>query len=29
VSVVRAEGLSIPGIMETSLEKAIEGIRID
>lgn len=29
VSVVRAEGLSIPGIMETSLEKAIEDIRID
>ncbi|SDQ31155.1 FMN-dependent NADH-azoreductase [Chryseobacterium soldanellicola] len=29
VSVFRAEGLSIPGIQETSLEKAIEGITID
>ncbi|WP_080777860.1 FMN-dependent NADH-azoreductase [Chryseobacterium phocaeense] len=29
VSVFRAEGLAIPGIQETSLEKAIEGIRID
>lgn len=29
VSVFRAEGLSIPGIMETSLEKAIENITID
>ncbi|ROH95595.1 FMN-dependent NADH-azoreductase [Chryseobacterium daecheongense] len=29
ISVFRAEGLSIPGIMETSLEKAIEGITID
>lgn len=29
VSVFRAEGLAIPGIMETSLEKAIKGISID
>ncbi|NML57852.1 FMN-dependent NADH-azoreductase [Chryseobacterium cheonjiense] len=29
VSVFRAEGLSIPGIQETSMEKAIEGITID
>lgn len=29
VSVFRAEGLAIPGIMENSLEKAIEGIAID
>jgi FMN-dependent NADH-azoreductase len=29
VSVFRAEGLAIPGIQETSLEKAIEGITID
>ncbi len=29
VSVFRAEGLSIPGIQETALEKAIEGITID
>lgn len=29
VSVFRAEGLSIPGIQETSLEKAIEAITID
>lgn len=29
VSVFRAEGLAIPGIMETSLEKAIDGISID
>ncbi|MBO9672144.1 MAG: NAD(P)H-dependent oxidoreductase [Sphingobacteriaceae bacterium] len=29
VSVFRAEGLAIPGIMETSLEKAIQGITID
>lgn len=29
VSVFRAEGLSIPGIMETSLEKAIDNITID
>ncbi|UZT96866.1 NAD(P)H-dependent oxidoreductase [Chryseobacterium fluminis] len=29
VSVFRAEGLSIPGIQETSLEKAIEEITID
>lgn len=29
ISVFRAEGLSIPGIMETSLEKAIGGISID
>ncbi|MFC3160571.1 FMN-dependent NADH-azoreductase [Chryseobacterium arachidis] len=29
VSVFRAEGLAIPGIMENSLEKAIEGITID
>jgi len=28
-SVFRAEGLAIPGIMETSLEKAIEAITID
>lgn len=28
-TVFRAEGLSIPGIMENSLEKAIEGITID
>ncbi len=29
ISVFRAEGLSIPGIMENSLEKAVEGITID
>jgi len=29
VSVVRAEGLALPGIQENSLEKAIEGITID
>jgi FMN-dependent NADH-azoreductase len=29
VSVFRAEGLSIPGIQETAMEKAIEGITID
>ncbi|WP_293946164.1 MULTISPECIES: FMN-dependent NADH-azoreductase [unclassified Sphingobacterium] len=29
ISVFRAEGLSIPGIMETSLEKAINNIAID
>ncbi|PUV24994.1 MULTISPECIES: FMN-dependent NADH-azoreductase [Sphingobacterium] len=29
ISVFRAEGLSIPGIMETSLERAIENIAID
>lgn len=29
VSVFRAEGLAIPGIMETSLEKAIDNITID
>lgn len=29
VSVFRAEGLAIPGIMETSLEKAIDNIIID
>lgn len=29
ITVFRAEGLSIPGIMENSLEKAIEGITID
>ena len=29
ISVFRAEGLSIPGIMETSLEKAINNITID
>jgi len=29
VSVFRAEGLSIPGIMENSLEKAIESVVID
>lgn len=29
VNVFRAEGLSIPGIMETAVEKAIEGITID
>lgn len=29
VSVFRAEGLAIPGIQETSLEKAIEAIAID
>lgn len=29
ISVFRAEGLSIPGIMETSLEKAINKIAID
>lgn len=29
VSVFRAEGLAIPGIMESSLEKAIDGIAID
>ncbi|WP_379965759.1 FMN-dependent NADH-azoreductase [Epilithonimonas sp. UC225_85] len=29
ISVFRAEGLSIPGIMENSLAKAIEGITID
>jgi len=29
VSVFRAEGLSIPGIQETSMEKAIKGITID
>ncbi|MDQ1163568.1 FMN-dependent NADH-azoreductase [Chryseobacterium sp. SORGH_AS 447] len=29
VSVFRAEGLSIPGIMETSLEKAVETMKID
>lgn len=29
VTVFRAEGLSIPGIMENSLEKAIEGITIN
>ncbi|WP_042721614.1 FMN-dependent NADH-azoreductase [Flavobacterium sp. B17] len=28
-TIFRAEGLSIPGIMENSLEKAIEGITID
>lgn len=29
ISIFRAEGLSIPGIMETSLERAIENIAID
>lgn len=29
ISVFRAEGLSIPGVMETSLERAIENIAID
>jgi FMN-dependent NADH-azoreductase len=29
VSVFRAEGLAIPGMMETSLEKAIDNITID
>ncbi|MNN04932.1 FMN-dependent NADH-azoreductase [compost metagenome] len=29
ISVFRAEGLSIPGIMETSLERAINNITID
>lgn len=29
ISVFRAEGLSIPGIMETSMQKAIETITID
>lgn len=29
VSVFRAEGLSIPGIQKTAMEKAIEGITID
>ncbi len=29
ISVFRAEGLSIPGIMETSMEKAIDAVAID